>query len=303
MKESNNLLLFTIPALIWGSTWYVITFQLGSVDPLMSVTYRFALAGIIFLLYCKIRSKSLSFPFKVHLRIALQGVLLHGLNYWLVYQSEEYLTSGLVAVGFSLIIFFNMVFGSFFLKQPIVPKVFIGALFGVLGTMVIFRRELMAFNVADGSIAGMVLLVGSVIIASLGNVTSGYNSKLKIPVTQSTAFAMLYGSIAMFIAGLVLNKPLTIDWSTDYIFSLAYLVIFGSIIAFNMYLTLISKIGAGKAAYTIVVVPIVAVIISTIFEGFIVTEYTIIGMLMLIIGNVFALYKKKQPKVEKVSPA
>ena len=302
MKESDNLLLFTIPALIWGSTWYVITFQLGSVDPLMSVTYRFALAGFIFLLYCKLRAKSLSFPLKTHFRIALQGVLLHGFNYWLVYQSEEYLTSGLVAVGFSLIIFFNMVFGSLFLKQPIVPKVFLGALFGVLGTMVIFRRELLAFNVADGSVMGIVLLVGSVMIASLGNVTSGYNSKLKIPVMQSTAFAMLYGSIVMFIVALGLNKPMTIDLSTDYILSLFYLVIFGSIIAFNMYLTLISKIGAGKAAYTIVVVPVVAVIISTIFEGFIVTEYTIIGMVMLIVGNVFALYKKK-PKVEKLHPA
>lgn len=303
MKESNNLLLFTIPALIWGSTWYVITFQLGSVDPLMSVTYRFALAGFLFLLYCKIRSKNLTFSFKVHLRIALQGVLLHGLNYWLVYQSEEYLTSGLVAVGFSLLIFFNMVFGSLFLKQPIKPKVFIGALFGVMGTVVIFRRELLAFNVADGSMMGIILLIGSVMIASLGNVTSGYNSKLKIPVTQSTAFAMVYGAIAMFIVALALNRPFTIDWSTDYIFSLVYLVIFGSIIAFNMYLTLISKVGAGKAAYTIVVVPVVAVIISTIFEGFIVTKYTIIGMLMLIVGNVFALYKKKQPKPEKLRPA
>ena len=189
-----------------------------------------------------------------------------------------------------------MVFGAIFLKQPIVPKVFIGALFGVFGTMVIFKRELMAFTVADESFTGLILCIASVMIASLGNVTSGYNSKLKIPVMQSTAFAMLYGAIAMFIVAVVLDRPFTIDWSAPYVFSLIYLVIFGSIIAFNMYLTLISKIGAGKAAYTIVVVPVVAVIISTIFEGFVITEYTIIGMLMLIVGNVFALYKKKQPK-------
>ena len=154
----------------------------------------------------------------------------------------------------------------------------------------------MAFTVADESFTGLILCIASVMIASLGNVTSGYNSKLKIPVMQSTAFAMLYGAIAMFIVAVVLDRPFTIDWSAPYVFSLIYLVIFGSIIAFNMYLTLISKIGAGKAAYTIVVVPVVAVIISTIFEGFVITEYTIIGMLMLIVGNVFALYKKKQPK-------
>ncbi|WP_323756400.1 DMT family transporter [Roseivirga sp.] len=297
MKESNNFVLFAVPALIWGSTWYVITFQLGSVDPIMSVSYRFALAGLLFLAYCKVRGKDLSFSWQIHLRIALQGILLHGFNYWLVYQSEQYLTSGLVAVGFSLIIFFNMVFGSIFLKQPIILKVFIGALFGVLGTMVIFKRELMAFTTADESFTGLILCVSSVIIASLGNVTSGYNSKLKIPVMQSTAFAMLYGAITMLIVAIALNRPFTIDWSVPYIFSLIYLVIFGSIIAFNMYLTLISKIGAGKAAYTIVVVPVVAVVISTIFEGFVISEYTIIGMLMLIVGNVFALYKKKQRKV------
>ncbi|KYG81770.1 DMT family transporter [Roseivirga echinicomitans] len=297
MKESNNFLLFAIPALIWGSTWYVITFQLGSVDPIMSVSYRFALAGLLFLGYCKIRSKNLSFSWQIHLRIALQGVLLHGFNYWLVYQSEQYLTSGLVAVAFTLIIFFNMVFGSIFLKQPIIPKVFIGALFGVLGTMVIFKRELMAFTAADESFTGLILCIASVMIASLGNVTSGYNSKLKIPVMQSTAFAMLYGAIAMLIVAVTLGRPFTIDWSAPYVLSLLYLVVFGSIIAFNMYLTLISKIGAGRAAYTIVVVPVVAVIISTIFEDFIFTEYTIIGMLMLIVGNAFALYKKKQPKL------
>jgi drug/metabolite transporter (DMT)-like permease len=299
MKESNNLFLFAIPALIWGSTWYVITFQLGSVDPLISVMYRFALAGGLFLLYCKLRKKNLSFTWQTHLRIALQGILLHGFNYWLVYQSEQYLTSGLVAVGFSLIIFFNLVFGSIFLKQAVNPKVLIGAIFGVLGTMVIFKRELAAFRIEDESFTGLLLCVGSVIIASLGNVTSGYNSKLKIPVMQSTAFAMVYGALAMLIVGLVLNRPFTIDWSQDYLFSMVYLVIFGSIIAFNLYLTLISKIGAGKAAYTIVVVPVVAVIISTIFEEFVISEYTLIGMSMLIVGNVFALYKKK-PKLIKV---
>ena len=192
-----------------------------------------------------------------------------------------------------------MVFGALILKQPINPKVLIGAIFGVLGTMVIFKRELSAFRIEDESFTGLLLCVGSVMIASLGNVTSGYNSKLKIPVMQSTAFAMVYGAIAMLIVGLVLNRPFTIDWSNEYIFSMLYLVIFGSIIAFNFYLTLISKIGAGKAAYTIVVVPVVAVIISTIFEGFIVSEYTLIGMSMLIVGNVFALYKRKP----KVNPA
>lgn len=299
MKSSSNLLLFAIPALIWGSTWYAITFQLGNVDPLMSVMYRFGLAGVLLLIYCKLLSKPMQFSGKSHLRIALQGILLHGFNYWLVYQSEQFLTSGLVAVGFSLIIFFNIVFGALFLKQAINPRVIIGALFGILGTMVIFKRELMAFKLGDDSFTGLILCISAVMIASLGNITSAYNSKLKIPVMQSTAYAMIYGAIAMLVVGLVLRRPFTIDFSTPYVLSMLYLVIFGSIIAFCTYLTLIGKIGAGKAAYAIVVVPVVAVIISAIFEGFQITIYTFVGMLMLIIGNVFALYKKRNVKIPK----
>ncbi len=223
----------------------------------------------------------------------LQGVLLFGMNYWLVYMSEEYIASGLVAVGFSTIVFFNILFGAIFMGNSVKKRVVIGALLGLTGTAIIFRPELMAFSTEDGGFLGLILMVTAVILASLGNITSAFNSRLKIPVIQATGIGMLYGFVVMFSIAMILGKPITIDTSSEYLGSLIYLTIFGSILAFTTYLTLISKIGPDKAAYAIVVVPVIAITISTLLEGYQPTFYTFLGMLLLLAGNVFALYKKK----------
>jgi len=294
MNQRSNSLLFIIPALIWGSTWYAIKFQLGTVDPLASVIYRFALAAILLIGYCLITKRSLKFTLQEHLRIALQGVLLFGFNYWLVYQSEEFLSSGLVAVGFSTLIFFNIFFGGLFLGNKIDKKVIFSAISGLTGTAIIFKEELLAFEAGGDGLKGLLLLVLSIMVASMGNIASAKNSSLKIPVVQATALGMTYGFVIMFTLSLFLGKTFTIDTNPEYLISLAYLTLFGSIIAFVAYLTLISRIGPDKAAYAIVVVPVVAVIISTFLEDFNFTIYTAIGMLLLLAGNVLALYKKKK---------
>lgn len=292
MKKSNNSLLFAIPALIWGSTWYAIKFQLGPVDPLLSVAYRFGLATLILVVFCLMTKRSLKFSVEEHARIALQGALLFGFNYWLVYQSETFLSSGLVAVAFSTLIFFNLFFGAIFLGHKIDRKIIFGAVLGLLGTAIIFWTELLGFEANGDGYKGLILLVTSVMIASLGNITSAKNSSLKIPVIQATALGMGYGALIMFILALALDKEFILDTSLPYLVSLAYLTIFGSIIAFITYLTLISRIGPGKAAYAIVVVPVVAVTISTFLEDFQFTALTALGMALLLLGNVLALYKR-----------
>lgn len=291
--RQRQVLLFGLPVLIWGSTWYAITFQLGSVDPLLSVAYRFWISAILLLCFCVITKRSLKFSLNQHARIGLQGALLFGFNYWLVYQSEELINSGLVAIGFSTIIFFNIIFGSLLLKQKAEPKVIGGALLGLIGTAIIFWNEISQFEATQDGIFGVFLCVISVIIASLGNITSAKNSSLKIPVVQATAFGMLYGAIIMTGLAIALGRPLELDMSSDYLLSMAYLIMFGSIIAFVSYLTLISEIGPSKAAYSIVLVPLVAVTISTFLEDFQFTFFTALGMLFLISGNLFALYKRK----------
>lgn len=291
--QQRQVLLFGLPVLIWGSTWYAITFQLGSVDPLLSVAYRFWTSALLLLGFCVITKRSLRFTINQHLRIALQGALLFGFNYWLVYQAEELINSGLVAIGFSTIIFFNLIFGAVLLKRKVESKIIGGALLGLVGTAIIFWNEISQFEATQEGIIGVSLCVISVMIASLGNITSAKNSSLKIPVIQATGFGMLYGAIIMTVLAIALGKTLAIDLSANYLLSMGYLIIFGSIVAFIAYLTLVSEIGPAKAAYSIVLVPLVAVTISTLLEDFQFTVFTGLGMVFLVSGNFFALYKKK----------
>ncbi len=295
--HKSNYILFIIPALIWGSTWYIIKHQLGVVDPVLSVSYRFGLAAVILLGYSKIRKLPLSFTKKHHFFIALQGVLLFGTNYWLVYMSELYLSSGLVAVAFSTLIFLNIFFGALLLGEKIKRNIIIGAVFGLLGTVLIYQAEFRRIEFSDDQIKGLIFCVISLIFASLGNITSAYNQRtFQLPVVQTNGFGMLYGAIAMFVIALISGKSITFDTSSSYIFSLSYLALFGSIIAFTAYLILIGRVGVGKASYTIIVIPIIALIISTIFEGYKPDIYAFVGMGLIIIGNVLAIKVKNEPK-------
>ncbi|MEM7109618.1 MAG: EamA family transporter, partial [Bacteroidota bacterium] len=276
----NKTVLFAIPAIIWGSTWFVITFQLGQVDPLLSVSYRFLLSGVVLLAYCLLKKLSLTFNNVQHLFMVLQGALLFGCNYWLVYISETYITSALVAITFSTLVFMNIVFNSLILKNPIKKQVIFGAILGVSGTVLIFKQELQSLTFEDQTFVGLLICLSGVLSASLGNITSASNQKRNLPVIQTNAFGMLYGGLIMMMIALLMGKPLQFDYSMSYISSLLYLSLFGSIIAFSTYLTLIGKIGADKGAYVIVVVPIIALVISTVFENYQITLPAIGGMFL-----------------------
>ncbi|MEO9869987.1 DMT family transporter [Ekhidna sp.] len=283
--------LFAIPALIWGSTFFVIKFQLGEVDPTWSVSYRFVLAGVILLIYSKLRKLNLNFSSREHLRMALQGSLLFGFNYWFVYIAEQELVSALVAVMFSCIIFLNVFFGRIFLKKLAEKKVYIGALLGILGTLLLFRQELLGLGKADFKAFHLTICFVSVIIASLGNIASAFNQKKSMPVIQTNAFGMLYGGIIIAIMALVTGSEMSIDISFSYLSSLLYLSIFGSIIAFGSYLTLIGKIGADKAGYVLLVIPVIAVSLSVVFEDYLFGWHLIVGMILILGGNIIVLKK------------
>ena len=288
----SNVFLFLIPTLIWGSTWYVIKFQIGDTDPLFSVGYRFALAGIILLLYSKIAKLNLHFSLRKHFFIALQGACLFGINYWLIYMAEEHLTSGLVAVIFSGLIFMNVFLNSLILKSPVRGNVIIGGVIGLVGIVLIFKDELTAFNLSDNNFVAFLMALGSVTLASTGNILSAYNQKQKMPVIQTNAFGMLYGSILVFSIALLSGKSFSIDLNFSYIASLLYLSIFGSIIAFSTYLSLLGRIGPDKAGYFSMVIPVIALFISTFLEGYQWTFYGVIGLLLILGGIFMALHKK-----------
>ncbi|MBO6621763.1 MAG: EamA family transporter [Balneola sp.] len=296
----KNALLFITPVLIWGSTWYVIKFQVGNVDAMLSVSYRFGIAGVLMLIVCSLWKMKMDFTRKEHQFILLQGLLIFGFNYWLVYTSELYLTSGLVGLIFSLLVFLNILNGRIFLKTPFENKVIIGGFLGLVGTGMVFWKDLSHFSFTDGKIIGLCFAVGGTYLASLGNITSARNQKAGIPVIQSNAFGMVYGAIAMFVIAVILGKEIRFEVSQSYVLSLLYLAIFGSIIAFGAFMTLIGNIGASKAAYVSLVAPVIALTISTFLEDYTWTTISLSGAVMILVGNVVALRSSK--KKEKAFP-
>jgi len=223
--------------------------------------------------------------------MALQGMFLFGINYWLVYIAEEHLKSGLVAVIFSTIIFLNIFNGLIFLKLKIRLNVLSSALIGFVGIILVFKDEIINFNFSSNKSSSLILAFLSVGIASLGNITSAYNQKNKLPVVQTNAYGMLYGSLLMLILVFITNTPLTFDVSLPYFSSLIYLAVFGSVIAFWGYLTLLGKIGADRAAYVTLVFPIIALLLSTFFEEYMWSLFALIGVVLITAGNFLVLKK------------
>ena len=289
----KNIILFTISSLIWGSTWLAIKYQLGTVDPLVSVVYRFFLASVILLLYCRITSLNLKFLIKEHMYMALLGIFLFGTNYWLVYLAELHLPSGLVAVVFSSIIFLNIINGAIFLKSKIRLYVLYSALIGMIGIVLVFKEEVLFFSLSSENSFALLLAIIAAILASLGNIISAFVQKKNLPVIQTNAFAMFYGPFFMLLVCLVMGKSFSFEVSFTYIGSLLYLTIFGSIIAFSSYLTLLGNIGADKSAYVTLVIPVIALIFSTIFEDYHWNTFAIIGVILILLGNSIILKRRK----------
>jgi len=290
--KARSAILFILPTLIWGSTWYAIKFQVGTIDPLVSVAYRFILAGLILLLYCWVAGLKLQFNARQHGLMALLGLFLFGVNYWMVYEAETILTSGLVAIMFSTIILANIFLNALLLKGPIRKEVLVGALFGISGTALMFKDDLASFSLANNNLKALLICIVGVLFASLGNITSAFNQKQKLPVVSTNAFAMTYGGIMMLLMVLALKRPIAFEYTPGYIISLSYLAIFGSIVAFSAYLKLLGEIGPDRSAYVALITPIIALIISSVQEGYEWKLAGIIGVLLLLSGNVIALKNK-----------
>jgi drug/metabolite transporter (DMT)-like permease len=292
-QNLKNIILFSVSSLVWGSTWLAIKFQLGVVDPLVSVVYRFLLASVIILIYSRLSSLNLKFNLKEHSYLAMLGFLLFGVNYWLVYIAELYLPSGLVAIVFSLIIFLNIINYSLLLKAKIRFPVVLGAVIGMIGIVLVFKQELITFDLSSDNSLAIVLAVIGAVSASLGNIISAYIQRKKMPIVQSNAFGMLYGSLFMLIICLAIGKPFQFELSFPYIGSLLYLTIFGSIVGFSCYLTLLGNIGPDKSAYVTLVIPVIALIFSTIFEDYHWNIFALVGVVFIVSGNFIVLKKRK----------
>ncbi|MDB2481490.1 DMT family transporter [Porticoccaceae bacterium] len=290
--NATSAFLYASTVLIWGSTWIAITFQLGSVDPLASVIYRMALACALLFALCKVRGISLQLSAKDHRFVALQGLCLFGLNFWAIYHSELYLPSGIIAIIFSLIVFFNIVNGRIFLKRPIAINSVVGGIVGLTGICLLFYPELTRLSSTGDALKGFALAFTAVFIASLGNIAATRNGLLGTSVWTINAWATLYGSLALMVVALLSGTEFNYDSSFEYTASLLYLSVFGTILAFGAYLKLLVILGPEKASYSGLLIPFFAILMSTIFEDYQWTLMAVTGFVLVAAGNYLVMGRR-----------
>jgi drug/metabolite transporter (DMT)-like permease len=290
----RNLVLFISTLICWSPTWYLIKFQFGVVDPLISIFYRFFIASIIVFIFLILSKKKMSFNLHQHLSFLLLGVTLFSLNYIFSYLANTYLISGIVAIAFSTILIMNILGERIYFKIKSSKETLFAAGFGIIGILIIFGKELLNFKLEDKTNIGIILSFVATFWASTGNLIHQKNSKDKIPFIQSIAYGMLYGSIFTLIVAKFRGAEIIFDNSISYILSFLYLSIVGSVVAFYLYLKLLENIGSARAGYIGVIMPIVALIVSTIFEGLQWTNNLIFGLPVLIFGCVLILNQKSK---------
>ena len=236
-----------------------------------------------------IRGLRLAFGLREHARFFLLGLLLFGLNYILTYRAQIYITSALTAIVFTSIVWMNIVNARLFFGIKADRRVLLGAGLGVAGIVTLFAPQITELAVTDTVLFGSLLAMLAAMIASFGNMASQSAQKAGLPVVQSNAWGMLYGTVITAVIAVLQGHAFVFEWSAGYVGSLLYLTVFGSIVAFGAYLTLLGRIGAHKAGYAMVMFPVVALILSAIFEGLAIDASVIIGTLLVLAGNAFVL--------------
>ncbi|MEM9401208.1 MAG: EamA family transporter [Pseudomonadota bacterium] len=290
---THNITLYTATVLIWGTTWFAIEFQLGTVAPIVSVSYRYLLAAVLLFGFIMFRGLNLKFGLKEHGWFALMGLTLFGLNYVLTYSAQVYITSALSAIAFSTIVWLNIINSRFFFGVKSGRKVLFGALFGIAGLFTLFMPQISQISLSDSIFYGLLLSFGGAVAASLGSMASQAAQKKQIPIIQSNAWGMLYGSALSGGYAFATDLPFDFEWSASYLVSLGYLSVFGSIVAFGAYLTLLGRIGAHRAGYAMVMFPVVALIVSALFEGLRIDATIVVGTILVLAGNLFVMDKTK----------
>lgn len=290
--------LFLTATAIWGSTWLAIKYQLGVVAPEVSVAYRFALAAALLSLWCVVTRRSLRFSLRNHACLSALGVTLFGLNYIGVYWAERYVTSGLVAVMFSTIVFMNPVGMAMVFGTPLTAQTLVAATLGVAGVTLLFLPELVQVSRGGAAAYGIAFGLGATLIASGGNLVAIRNQNAGIPTFPGIAWGMAYGALTAALVALMEGVPWSVDAQPAYLVSLVYLAVFGSIVAFGAYLTLLKRVGGGPAAFVGVATPVIALALSTLFEGYRWTWVALAGVVLAMLGNWLALRQvpARQPK-------
>lgn len=286
-----NIGLYLLTVLIWGTTWIAIKLQLGEVAVQASILYRFSLAALVLFAVLLVSRRLQKLERSDHLFCFVQGCCLFCFNFVFIYSATGYISSGLASVIFSMATVMNVVNNRLWFGRRPALRTVLGSVLGLSGVVALFWPELQADGVTGAglntdTLLGMGLAALGTWFFSSGNMVSVRHQKKGLKTTTTNAWSMLYGVLTMSLIILIQDVPLTFSTEVDYIGSLVYLAIPGTVIGFTAYLILVGRIGADKAAYSTVMFPAVALTISALYEGYQWAELSLLGFTLVVLGNV-----------------
>ncbi len=296
MTRTNSLWIpFILVTLIWGSTWYAIKLQLTQVAPAWSVTYRFGCAALVLALIVAARVKSKPLSVSQHLLLAAQGFLQFCLNFMLVYEAEHYIPSGLLAICFALMVLSNPLLARILHRQAIASATITGGVIAVAGVVLMFLPEIKQFTWGDAATRGLLLTLGGVLAASLGNQFPAFKPLHKVDARSMMMWSMAYGAAASAIWAGFRAGPPTLSFDAHYLGAQAFLILFGSCLAFTLYYGMIQRHGVTVVAYTAVFIPVVALGWSTLFENYHWSLSNMLGGAIALAGTLIAQRRSASP--------
>ena len=288
------LIPFAIVTLIWGSTWIVIRDQLGTVPASWSVAYRFLVGGLTMLGWAAWKGEAVRFDARGWRFAGLLGVAQFVLNFNFVYRAEGYVTSGLVAVVYALLLVPNAILARIFLGQRMGAQLVVGSVIAVAGVALLFLHEAHAGLSGGRALAtGIGVTLLGVLAASCANVMQATPTARAYPMAPMLGVAMLIGAALDALFAAATTGPPVIEARPAYWLGVVYLGVFASAIAFTLYFGLIRTIGPAKAAYSGVIVPVIAMLLSTLFEGYRWSVLAVGGAGLALIGLVVALRARR----------
>jgi drug/metabolite transporter (DMT)-like permease len=291
--KGRTLAQFAAVTLIWGSTWLVIKTQLGEVPPAWSVTYRFVTAALLMLAYCLATGKTLRIVPRGQAFAAAMGFFQFSLNFNFVYAAEQYVTSGLVAVAFALLVVPNAILARVALGHAITTRFAVGSLIGMAGVGLLFWHEIATATMGGLVAFGLALTLAAILCASVANVMQATPLARNLPPHGLLAWGFAYGALIDAAFALATAGPPVIDWTPGYLGGVLYLAGFATCLAFLLYYDVIRAIGPSKAAWSSLLTPFIAMALSTLFEGYRWTWEAAAGGVLALAGLYVALAARR----------
>lgn len=299
----RNLIAFLLVSFIWGGTWLVIRDQISAVPPSWSISWRFVVAALGMFALAKLRGEPLGLARTGWIWALALGLFQFSLNFSFVYNAEGYITSGLVAVMFALLVVPNAILGKLVLGQPIRREFVLGSSIAAIGVAMLFAQEWRASPATLSQVlTGAALAVGGILSASAANIVQAMDGAKKQPLLTLLAWSMTVGVAINSLVALATQGPPQFDPRPAYALGILYLGLLGSVVTFPLYYGLVRKVGAGTAAYSSVIVPIVAMVLSTLFEGFVWGPLPAAGAAITLLGMVVAMRGRATPPPRRATP-